>query len=259
MYTTRIIASLVASVVAHALVMSVLNQLPEQVKVERPRTVEMRVVEAPPPAPEPEPELPPPPPPPTPPPPTVVHEMPAEQPRPRPRVVRNTPPPPDAKPKDVPPSEREATTSDTTDTPTFGFSLESTSESGAGPAMPVGNTLLVPQTGPAVAPTKVKQLAAPVPVYEVTKMPTMRDACRGNYTEAAREAGVEGTIVLDLVVGEDGATRDIRVVQGLGHGLDEAAITALRICRFTPGERGGKPVPVRVKAFKIRFFLQDDT
>jgi TonB family protein len=73
---------------------------------------------------------------------------------------------------------------------------------------------------------------------------------------AARQAALEGTVVLDLVVGKDGMVRSIDVVHGLDHGLTEAAITAAKLCRFTPGERDGIPVPVRIRGFKIRFFLQ---
>ena len=62
-------------------------------------------------------------------------------------------------------------------------------------------------------------------------------------------------MVLDLVVGADGRAKNIKVVAGLGHGLNEAAVAALKACRFTPGERSGVPVPVRIREFKIRFFL----
>ena len=89
-------------------------------------------------------------------------------------------------------------------------------------------------------------------------MPLPRGRCSGAYTEQAREAGVEGTVVLDLVVGADGRARNIAIVSGLGHGLDQAAVAALRACRFTPGERAGAPVAVRVREFKIRFFLQEN-
>jgi len=254
MYLQRIVACLVASVLAHALAVHALGQLPESDKQHEPQTVMVQIVHPPPPPPEPPPE--PPPPPETPKEvPTIVHEIPTQ---PQPRHTRQPPPTADAKPRDTPPSERAVTSGPATDTPQFGFSLESTSEGGSGPAMPVGNTLLVPQGDQAVAPKHVKPLAAPVPVYEVTKMPVMSGPCRGDYTDAARDAGVEGTVVLELVVDEEGKTRDIHVVHGLGHGLDEAAVAALRRCRFAAGERGGKPVPVRVREFKIRFFLQDE-
>ena len=37
----------------------------------------------------------------------------------------------------------------------------------------------------------------------------------------------------------------------------EAAVAALRACSFSPGERAGQPVAVRVRGFKIRFVLAD--
>jgi len=46
------------------------------------------------------------------------------------------------------------------------------------------------------------------------------------YSAEAREAKIEGAVVLGTVVGVDGNARDIRVVQSLGHGLDEKAIEA---------------------------------
>ncbi len=256
MYSQRLIACIVASVLAHALAVRALGQLPEEEKQRKPQTVMVRIVNPPPPAPEPPPEPPPPPPDPPKEVPTIVHEIPTQvQPR---RLHMPPPPTADAKPRDTPPSERAVTTGPSTDTPQFGFSLESTSESGSGPAMPVGNTLQVPQGPAAVAPKAVKPLAAPVPVYEVTKMPTMSEHCRGEYTDAARDAGIEGTVVLELIVDEEGKTRDIKVLHGLGHGLDEAAIAAIKRCHFEAGQRGGKAVPVRLPALKVRFFLQDD-
>ena len=89
-------------------------------------------------------------------------------------------------------------------------------------------------------------------------MPLPIGRCSGEYTEAARRAGVEGTVVLDLVIAEDGSVRELAVVQRVGHGLTEAAVAAVRRCRFSPGERDGKPVPVRVRGFKIRFFRAAD-
>jgi TonB family protein len=77
-------------------------------------------------------------------------------------------------------------------------------------------------------------------------------------TEQAKQAAIEGTVVLDLVVGVDGRVRDVRVVSGLGYGLDEAAITALEACRFSPGEKSGATVPVRIRGFKVRFVLPND-
>jgi TonB family protein len=160
--------------------------------------------------------------------------------------------------KPSPPTERPATGTDTTTTPVFGISMESTSSAGTGVAMPVGNTLQTKPTHAKVAAGEVKPLAAPVAAYEVTKMPLPIGTCKGDYyTEEAKQAGLEGTVILDFVVGEDGWVRDIKIVQGLGLGLSEAAVRAVKVCRFTPGEKNGKLVPVRVSRFKYRFALAD--
>jgi protein TonB len=89
-------------------------------------------------------------------------------------------------------------------------------------------------------------------------MPMPLGRCDGRYTDEARKAGVEGTVTLALVVQPDGTTSDVTVVSGLPHGLSDAAALALRACRFTPGERKGQPVAVRINDFKIIFVLSGD-
>lgn len=106
-------------------------------------------------------------------------------------------------------------------------------------------------------PADVQPLAAPVPTHEVKVMPSMVGSCRGAYTEEAKAASIEGRVVLDLVVAADGTTRDIKVVKGLGHGLDKAAIAALTSCHFRPGTRNRAPVAVQLRTFKVRFFLDE--
>jgi len=153
---------------------------------------------------------------------------------------------------DTPEPTSAPTTNDTTTTPVFGVAMESNSQA-PGPAVKVGNTTNPDAKGPPA--TSVKQLAAPAAAHEVTKMPLPQGRCAGQYTDEARAAGVEGVVVLDLVVGPDGKARDIAVVEGLPHGLSEAAIAALTACRFAPGERSGERVAVRIRGFKIRFVL----
>jgi TonB family protein len=148
-------------------------------------------------------------------------------------------------------------TTDTTTTPVFGVTMESTSQAGGGPAMPGGNT-----TRPAPARTPgapVKPLLEPASPADVTRMPLPLDRCKGlgKYTPDARAAAIEGVVVLDLIVDEHGRAQNITVVEGLPHGLTAAAITALTACPFTPGEKNGVPVPVRVRGFKIRYYLNE--
>jgi TonB family protein len=64
------------------------------------------------------------------------------------------------------------------------------------------------------------------------------------YTEEARQAKIQGTVVLQMVLGTDGRPRDIKVVQSLGHGLDEKAVQALSEWKFEPSIKDGKPVQI---------------
>jgi len=234
------------SVVFHVALERGLEHLPPRQDPAQDRKVTIQVVEPPPR--EPPPPLPPEPEkPPEPTPPKVVHEAPSPHPVKAPAVA--------AIAKDLPPPEHPAVTTDTQDEPVFGVSMSSTSATGTGPAMPVGNTTRAPtNTGSAAAP---KALAQPVAAFEATKMPLPQGRCFGKYTDEARAAGDEGTVVLDLVVDETGRAREIHATQPLPHGLTEAAIKALEDCRFTPGEKDGKPVPVKIRGFKIHFVLSE--
>ncbi|MGB8295755.1 MAG: TonB family protein [Polyangia bacterium] len=241
-YPTRLLVCAVVALLGHLLLWRGAGRLPPQAEAVRPTVVQV-VLRAPPPEPEKpaEPEATPEP-----------QAQPTHQPPARRRAMADAPRRENVA-RNPPPTERPATGTDTTTTPVFGISMESTSSAGTGPALPVGNTLQTKPTHAKVAAAEVKPLAAPVAAYEVTKMPLPIGTCAGKYTEEALQAGLEGTVILDFVVGEDGRVRDVKVVQGLGHGLTEAAVRAAKACRFTIGERDGKAVPVRVARFKVRF------
>jgi TonB family protein len=64
------------------------------------------------------------------------------------------------------------------------------------------------------------------------------------YSEEARAAKYQGTVLLFIVVQPDGRAAEIRVQRSLGLGLDEKAIEAVQQWRFTPGTKDGIPVPV---------------
>jgi TonB family protein len=66
------------------------------------------------------------------------------------------------------------------------------------------------------------------------------------YSEEARRAKYQGTVVLWLVVGPDGRPRDLRVLRSLGLGLDEKAVEAVRQWKFEPARKNGTPVAVRI-------------
>jgi TonB family protein len=64
---------------------------------------------------------------------------------------------------------------------------------------------------------------------------------RPAYTSEARALGIEGEVLVEVVFESGGSVRVVRLVKGLGHGLDESALEAAREIRFHPARRGGAP------------------
>jgi TonB family protein len=74
------------------------------------------------------------------------------------------------------------------------------------------------------------------------------------YSEEARKAKYQGTVVLWVVIGADGKPREIRVERSLGMGLDEKAMEAVKKWRFRPAMKDDQPVPVMVN-IEVSFHL----
>lgn len=74
------------------------------------------------------------------------------------------------------------------------------------------------------------------------------------YTEEARQAKLEGSVELRLIVDADGTPEGIYVLRPLGLGLDEKAVEAVRDWRFAPGMKDGKMVAV-VATVDVPFHL----
>ncbi|HMD99039.1 MAG TPA: TonB family protein [Terriglobia bacterium] len=66
------------------------------------------------------------------------------------------------------------------------------------------------------------------------------------YSEEARKAKWQGTVVLWIIVDAQGNVSDVRVARPLGLGLDEKAVETVKTWKFKPAMRGGSPVAVRV-------------
>jgi TonB family protein len=75
------------------------------------------------------------------------------------------------------------------------------------------------------------------------------------YTQQARAAGLQGQVVLTLVVDEQGMPRNIRVIKSLGMGLDECAVNALKMWRFRPATKDSVPVVSAEVTVELAFRL----
>jgi TonB family protein len=87
-----------------------------------------------------------------------------------------------------------------------------------------GSKLAQVDGGPATTPVEI--LSKPQPVY----------------TDEARNLKLQGEVLLEVMFGANGELHVNRVVRGLGHGLDEAAVAAANKMRFKPALRMGQPV-----------------
>jgi periplasmic protein TonB len=73
------------------------------------------------------------------------------------------------------------------------------------------------------------------------------------YTDEARRAGIEGIMVLQAIIRKNGTVTDVKVIKGLGYGLDESAVnTIVARWRFHPGTLNGEPVDV-IASEEVRF------
>jgi protein TonB len=84
--------------------------------------------------------------------------------------------------------------------------------------------------------------------------PSVLSKVEPEYSEEARKAKWQGSVVLSVIVDELGRPRNVRVVRSLGLGLDQKAIEAVSQWRFKPGLKDGKPVPV-MATIEVNFRL----
>jgi TonB family protein len=119
--------------------------------------------------------------------------------------------------------------------------------------------------GPAEAPAA--PLAAPVadagnpgPADNPVKMgpgivgPSVLSKIDPDYTEDAKAAKINGSVLLSLVVGTDGLAHDINIVSGIDSGLDQNAVAAVQKWHFQPATKDGQPVAVQAR-IEVNFKL----
>jgi TonB family protein len=82
-------------------------------------------------------------------------------------------------------------------------------------------------------------------IYKVAQLqtpPKVVSKVEPDYTDDARNAKIEGPVVLSLIVDTQGHAQKIRVTKSLDKGMDQQAIAAIEKWHFAPGIKDGKPV-----------------
>jgi TonB family protein len=120
--------------------------------------------------------------------------------------------------------------------------------------------VLLVSAGPCTADDKPKEQAkdsAPQEVYEpgpTVKAPKLIHYVEPEFSASSKEAYVEGVVKVSTVVTTEGIVSNCQVVRGLNAEEDKTAIKAVKLWRFQPGTKDGKPVNVRVTV-EIEFHL----
>jgi TonB family protein len=76
--------------------------------------------------------------------------------------------------------------------------------------------------------------------------PILVHSVKPEFTELAKSEKISGNVLINLVVDQNGMPANVRVVRGIGGGLDEEAVKAVREYRFKPAMSNGKPVSVEL-------------
>jgi protein TonB len=207
----------------------------------------------------------------------VVETPRPERPAPPPKESPVVPPaPPEPAKKHLPKEPRPTTApppKETTPAPAplplaLGLTLSSTTQGGHGAKFAVGDSLMGEPDRIAHAPRPPRRAAVPragtdAPVAVRAPLTNNRTSVAAKlqrstmpvYPLAAKNQGLEGVVVLAITIGPDGRVEDVRVLRGLGFGLDESALKAARQTQWQPATLDGQPIR-STRRFNVRFTLQ---
>jgi protein TonB len=141
----------------------------------------------------------------------------------------------------------------------FGVSKKAlTLESGGAEAVEVksGNTISKIQDNEKLKAGDEDALPIPVDEIFVSSMPKLKKEVRATYPSEARALKKEGAVVVELLIDATGKVRETKLIRGIGFGLDEAALTALKQFEFDPARMAEKFVAVRIR-YTYRFVLEE--
>jgi protein TonB len=99
-------------------------------------------------------------------------------------------------------------------------------------------------------------LPSPADEFLVTSMPVLVSEVRIPYPEEAKKAGIEGPVVMDLLIDEQGKVRQVSLIKGPGFGLNDAALAAIKSFLFRPARIKDQSVAVKIR-YTYRFVLEN--
>ncbi|MGE3975942.1 MAG: energy transducer TonB [Bdellovibrionales bacterium] len=137
----------------------------------------------------------------------------------------------------------------------FGVTKKSHTDSTSDIALKAGNTVAKTPDLEKLNPEDETALPIPTDEFLVSDMPKLKSEVRIPYPTEAKQAGIQGPVVLNLLIDATGSVREVQLVQGPGYGLNEAALEALKQFKFEPAKVQNNPVAVRIR-YTYRFVLE---
>lgn len=136
----------------------------------------------------------------------------------------------------------------------FGISPRSeTSEQGE--TVKAGNTVAKAPDQEVLKPGDPDALPVPSDEYLVTSMPELKSEVRIPYPPEARKRGIQGAVVMNLLIDDAGRVREATLIEGPSAELNAAATAAIKSFQFSPAMIQSKPVAVRIR-YVYRFVLE---
>lgn len=117
-----------------------------------------------------------------------------------------------------------------------------------------GNTLAKEIDHEKLAPGDADSLPIPTEEYLVTQMPRLKAEVRVPYPPEAKSKNIEGAVIMDILIDDQGRVRSAELVDGPGFGLNEAALKAIYKFEFHPAVVDKKSVAVKIR-YAYRFVL----
>ncbi len=99
-------------------------------------------------------------------------------------------------------------------------------------------------------------LPEPAEEFLITSMPRAMEEFRPEYPKWAKEQGISGSVIFEILIDKTGNVRSTKILKSLNPDLDELAKKSMMKFKFKPGFIENEPVPVRIR-YAIRFTLEN--
>ena len=136
----------------------------------------------------------------------------------------------------------------------FGISPKAVT-SDQGETVKAGNTVAKAPDQEVLKPGDPDALPVPSEEYLVTSMPELKSEVRVPYPPEARKRGIQGAVIMNLLIDDQGKVREVTLIEGRHPELNAAAMAAIKGFQFSPAMIQSKPVAVRIR-YVYRFVLE---